>query len=153
MGLEPLDHSLLAVTGYTDRLSPRAGESVTVHASSVHPEGTLRLVRLGHDGTTFTKDEVTPAAPLALAHRDRSLGSYGIVEGVAVPGGPATVRAWVWLSLLPKRRDAALVGVIDLGLTLDASGAVTLTAGDTYVTSSVKLERRRWTEVSGGVRA
>lgn len=58
MGLEPLDHSLLAVTGYTDRLSPRAGESVTVHASSVHPEGTLRLVRLGHDGKAFTKEEV-----------------------------------------------------------------------------------------------
>ena len=51
----PVDHSLLSITGYTDRFSYLPGESVSVHASSTHRTGSLSLVRLGHDGQLLTQ--------------------------------------------------------------------------------------------------
>jgi hypothetical protein len=61
----PVDHSLLSITGYTDRLSYFPGETVSVHASSTHRSGSLRLVRLGHDGQGFTKDPVADSTPIS----------------------------------------------------------------------------------------
>lgn len=153
MGARPLDHSLLAVTGYTDSLSAKPGESVAVHASSIHQTGTMRLVRLSHDGRAFIKDEITAPSTVDLAHRDITLGSFGVVGGVDLPAAPLSLRAWVWPTLLPPEGgpSATLIEIEGLSLRLQPDGTASFAAGDEVVTSRTALRRRRWYEVVGGL--
>jgi len=118
MSCRQVDHSRLSITGYTDRLSYLPGENVSVHASSTHSSGSLRLVRLGHDGKTFTKEPVTAPKAIDLAEREVALQSFGIVDTVHLPAAPFALRTWVWVSLLPaKGADPAILLAIE-GLTL-----------------------------------
>jgi hypothetical protein len=141
----PVDHSLLSITGYTDRLSYLPGESVSVHASSTHRTGSLRLVRLGHDGQGFTKAPVAEPTPISLAHRDVKLESQGLVYTVHLPSAPLAVRTWAWVSLLPKvTREATLLTVEGLRLAINAAGKVVFTVGGNKVESQTSLQLRRW---------
>jgi N,N-dimethylformamidase len=141
----PVDHSLLSITGYTDRLSYLPGENVSVHASSTHRTGSLRLVRLGHDGQGFTKASVAEPTPISLAHRDVKLESYGLVDTVHLPSAPLAVRTWAWVSLLPKvTREATLLAVEDLRLAINAAGKVVFTVGGNKLESRSSLLLRRW---------
>jgi hypothetical protein len=141
----PVDHSLLSITGYTDRLSYLPGESVAVHASSTHRTGSLMLVRLGHDGQGFTKAPVAQPTPISLAHRYVKLESYGLVDAVHLPSAPLAVRTWAWVSLLPKlEREATLLTVEGLRLAIDAAGKVVFTVGDNKLKSQSSLLLRHW---------
>jgi len=154
MSSAPLDHRLLAITGYTDRLSAFPGESIRVHASSIHESGSLQLMRLGHDGTHFTREAVSAPQSIELAHRNAELGSYGIVDSVNLPAAPFTLCTWVWVSLLPSRAaPATLLAFAGLSLTLDATGTVTFGIDQHKVNSNRVLLPRRWYQVSGGLDA
>jgi N,N-dimethylformamidase len=150
----PVDHSLLSITGYTDRLSYLPGESVSVHASSIHPNGSLKLVRLGHDGQGFTKAPVSEPTSISLAHRDVKLESYGLVEAVHLPSAPLAVRTWVWVSLLPEvTQEATLLAVEGLRLVIDSAGKVVFTVGGNKLESQWPLLLRRWYYLIGGLDA
>ena len=153
MSTRKVDHSLLAITGYTDRLSLHPGESVRVHASSTHKSGSLRLVRLGHDGKQFTKEEVTSPTAIDLTHREVVLESYGIVDKVEFPGAPLVIHVWVWVSLWPdaEQNEATLLATEDLGLTVDVAGKAVFRVGENEVKSAVALQLRRWYQVTGGL--
>src|SRR5687767_11497199 len=155
MTSRPLDHGVLAITGYTDRLSARPGGSVSVHASSSHTSGSLRLVRLDHDGTTFTKEQIASAEPIELGHRHVALGSSGVVDGVDLPPAPVVLHTWVWMTRLPAAdgEAAVLLAIDDLALTVGAAGTVAFTAGRCVVTSPSALHLRRWYQVTGGLDA
>ena len=153
MSARKVDHSLLTITGYTDRLSVYPGESVRVHASSTHKSGSLRLVWLGHDGKNFIKEEVTSPTAIGLAHREVVLESYGIVDKVEFPAAPFVIRAWAWVSLWPdaEQNEATLLATEGLGLTVDVAGKAIFRVGKKEVKSTVALQLRRWYQVTGGL--
>jgi hypothetical protein len=150
----PVDHSLLSITGYTDRFSYLPGESVGVHASSIHRSGSMKLVRLGHDGQGFTKAPVAEPRSISLAHRDVKLESHGLVEAVHLPSAPLAVRTWAWVSFLPKgTQEATLLAVEGLRLVIDSAGKVVFTVGGNKLESQSPLLLRRWYYVIAGLDA
>lgn len=149
-----VDHSLLPVTGYTERLSYLPGESVSVHASSTHRSGSLRLVRLGHDGQAFIKTPVAEPIPVSLTHREVRLESHGLVDVVHLPSAPLAVRTWAWVSLLPEvGREATLLAIEGLRLAIDSTGKVVFTIGGDQLESQSPLLPRRWYHLIGGLDA
>jgi N,N-dimethylformamidase len=152
--LRPVDHSLLPITGYTDRFSYLPGEGVSVHASSTHQTGSLRLVRLGHDGQSFTKVPVAQPTSISLAHREVNLESHGLVDTVHLPSAPFAVRTWAWVSLLPEiTREARLLAVAGLRLAIDSAGKVVFTVGGNRLESESPLLLRRWYYLIAGLDA
>jgi N,N-dimethylformamidase len=149
-----VDHSLLSITGYTDRLSYLPGETVGVHASSTHPNGSLRLVRLGHDGQRFTKAPVTDPMSISLAHREVRLESHMLVDTVDLPSAPLALRTWAWVSLLPGvARKATLLAIEGLCLAIDSTGKVVFAVGGTQLESESPLLLRRWYYLIAGLDA
>lgn len=150
----PVDHSLLTITGYTDRLAYFPGESVSVHASSTHRNGSLRLVRLGHDGQRFTKAPVTDPTSISLAHREVRLESHGVIDTVHLPSAPLAIRTWAWVSLLPKvAQEATLLAIEGLRLAIDSKGKVVFTVAGTQLESASPLLLRRWYYLIAGLDA
>jgi N,N-dimethylformamidase beta subunit-like protein len=150
----PVDHGLLSITGYTERLSYLPGESVSVHASSIHPTGSLRLVRLGHDGKRFTTAPVTEPLAISLGHREVNLESHGVVDTLHLPSAPLAVRTWAWVSLLPDvAREATLLVVEGLRLAIDSTGRVVFTIGGNKLESKSPLLLRRWYYLIAGLDA
>jgi N,N-dimethylformamidase len=150
-----VDHSLLSITGYTDRFSYSPGENVNIHASSTHSAGSWRLVRLGHDGKAFTKEPVTTPAAVDLAHREVALQSHGIVDTVHLPAPPLALRTWAWVSLLPAKGadPATLLAIEGLTLIVNFEGRVVFAAGENRLESRSPLLPRRWYHVTGGLDA
>ncbi|MFN8080156.1 MAG: DUF6605 domain-containing protein [Kineosporiaceae bacterium] len=154
----PVDHALLPVVAYTDRLSAVGGEQVVVHASSVTPRGAVRWVALDHDGTQWTASAVTEVEPVALGHRDIVLGSYGH-SGFRVPAGPVSLLTWVCPTLWPDG-EAQLIAasspasgpdsVLDPVLGLDAEGRVWFATGASRLSCPEPLQLRRWYLCAGG---
>lgn len=153
MGARLLDHGSIAITGYTDRVSVAPGESVCVHASSVHREGAVRLVRLGHDGERFTTDAVTAFEPISLGHQSVRLGSHGIVDNVQLPAPPLAMGVWVWVTRFPEecKPVATLLACGGLTLELAASGRLTFQARQICVTGGLPLQLRRWYHLECGL--
>lgn len=150
----PVDHSLLPITGYTDHFSYLPGESISVHASSTHRAGVLKLVRLGHDGRTFTKVPVTEPTSISLAHQEVNLESHGLVDTVHLPSAPVALRTWVWVSLLPSlNQEADLLTVAGLRVAIDSAGRVVFTIGDNTLQSASPLLLRRWYYLTAGLDA
>lgn len=149
-----VDHSVLSITGYTDRLSYLPGERVSVHASSCHSSGSLRLVRLGHDGQGFTKVPVAEPASISLAHREVRLASHGLVDTVPLPSAPLAIRIWAWVSLLPEvARETTLWTIAGLSLAIDPTGKVVFTLGSHKLQSRSSLLLRRWYYLIAGLDA
>jgi N,N-dimethylformamidase len=153
--VKPVDHGSVRIAGYVDRLSARPGESVAVHASSVHGAGSLRLVRLGHDGERFTTEAVGSATSIELTHCDVVLGSYGVVDVVALPAAPVGLASWVWVTRHQADGDseAALLAVDGMSLTLTAAGTVALDVAGERLVSTTALQPRRWYRLAGGLDA
>lgn len=150
----PVDHSLLPITGYTDRLSYLPGETVSVHASSTHRNGSLRLVRLGHDGQRFTKAPIGEPTSISVAHREVRLESHGLVDTVHLPAAPLAVRTWAWVSLMPKMtHQATLLTIEGLRLAIDSTGKVIFSVGTTELQSESPLLLRRWYYLIAGLDA
>lgn len=150
----PVDHRLLPITGYTDRLSYLPGERVSVHASSTQRDGSLRLVRLGHDGQVFTKAPVAEPIAISLTHQEVRLESHGLVDTVQLPSAPLAVRTWAWVSMLPGvGREATLLAIEGLRLVIDPAGKVVFTVAGNKLESKSPLLLRRWYYLIAGLDA
>jgi N,N-dimethylformamidase len=107
------NHRAAPVVRYTDRLSARPGERITVHASATTPECRVRVLWISHDGTGTLRTPVEVPAPVQVfvPHQTIDFGSYGLVENPPALGGAVTFAAWVWPTALPEGR----AGVITQG--------------------------------------
>jgi N,N-dimethylformamidase len=143
------------VTGYCDKLSARAGDTVNFMLSS---EGAIaaevQLVRLVHGdahpgGPGFIEREVDAACNgnVALSHQQTSLGSYVEVADPHghLPGSASfTVYAFVCPSRPGKNRQAILSRWLeDSGFCfgLDAKGCLSLLLGDGSATAETCSDR------------
>ncbi|PPK66445.1 hypothetical protein V5P93_002524 [Actinokineospora auranticolor] len=155
MTRRPVDHTHAPIAGYTDRLSARPGESITVHASSTEPDVRVRLVLVDHDGTKSVRVPVEAGLPerITVPHQDLRHGSYGLVPNPPAFGGAATFATWVWPTTPPGRRQALLTQESVAGLSLDEQGRPELTVhtddGVVTVTASAALHPRRWYLLTG----
>lgn len=145
----------MKVFGYTDRLSVRPGESVSVMVSSASEEYRARLVRLIHgdvhpDGPGYKA--TTVPSPIDGSHPGFEQpivhGSHLEVEALACPR-ELTVAVWVWPTLLgPGERGLLGYASADragLGLTLDEQGSVALWLGGSEVARTEAIARvERW---------
>ena len=137
--MPPVDHTDAPVVGYTDRLSARPGERITVHASATEPDVRVRVLRVDHDGVAPVRTPVDLPVPdrISVPHQRFDLGSYGIV---ADPPPFTTAAVWVW----PTAFGGVVLSRGGLRLGLRGDGRAELRAGGTTLTSSVPLELRRW---------
>ncbi len=153
---EPLvDHKAAPVVGYADPLIVDPGDSVAIQASAATTDShgsiaaaaaaTATVVRLGHDGTTWTESPIGDSIEVTIPHQRLPLGSW--VEFPAVPQGGA-LSCWLWLGRYPDD-SADVITQGDLRLTIDAEGRLGSGEGATD-TRSAPLDLNRWYLVAGG---
>ncbi|WP_018681455.1 N,N-dimethylformamidase beta subunit family domain-containing protein [Actinokineospora enzanensis] len=155
MTRRPVDHTHAPVVGYTDRLSARPGERITVHASSTEPDVRVRLLLIDHDGTAPVRVPVAADLPerITVPHRDLDHGSYGEVADPPAFAGATTFAVWVWPTRPGQGREGLLTqaGVAELGL--DERGRPEFVAhtddGAVTVTASAPVYARRWYLLTG----
>ncbi len=158
--MAPVDHTHAAVVGYTDRLSARPGERITVHASATSPDARVRVLRVDHDGVAPVRTPVEVDVPerVAVPHQHLDHGSYGVVPHPPALRTTVSFTAWVWPTALPPDR-AGLLSQGDAGsgphaeLALLADGTVEFAVrtenGVVRVPGPV-LRLRRWYLLVGG---
>ncbi|TQM77886.1 hypothetical protein FHX81_0132 [Saccharothrix saharensis] len=106
--MAPVDRA--PVVGYTDRLSARPGERLTVHAGATSPEARVRVLRVDHDGAAPVRTPVDVPVPdrVAVPHQRFDHGSYGVVPRPPALGTAVTFTVWVWPTALPADRAGLL---------------------------------------------
>lgn len=158
--MAPVDHTHAAVVGYTDRLSARPGERITVHASASTPDARVRVLRIGHDGTAPVRTPVDVGVPdrVRIPHQSFDHGSYGLVPRPPALRDGVAFTVWVWPTALPAERaglvsqgDAASGPHAELALLADGTVefAVRTERGVVRVPGPV-LRLRRWYLLVGG---
>ncbi|RKT55817.1 N,N-dimethylformamidase beta subunit family domain-containing protein [Saccharothrix australiensis] len=158
--MAPVDHTRAPVVGYTDRLTARPGERISVHAGASTPDARVRLLRVDHDGTAPVRTPVDVALPdrVRVPHQEFRRGSYGLVPRPPVLGEAVSFAVWVWPTALP----AAPAGLVSQGdatcgphaeLVLRPDGApefAARTAHGCVRVAGPRLRLRRWYFVVGG---
>ncbi|MGD9538770.1 MAG: N,N-dimethylformamidase beta subunit family domain-containing protein [Alphaproteobacteria bacterium] len=164
---------MLKITGYSDRISARPGETVRFMVNCEHPTYRTDVVRLicGDDNPKGPgyKETVVPTPINGKRHRGRRqailMGSYGIVPSKPVLDSldSFTVAAYVWPTT-PKKGEQALIGRwqarggAGFTLVIDDRGALALRVGDgkgrvETVSTGRKLRERYWYLVAASVDA
>ncbi|NQV61750.1 MAG: N,N-dimethylformamidase large subunit [Alphaproteobacteria bacterium] len=161
---------MIALLGYCDRLSGRAGDTIEFKVSSIAAEPfTARLYRsISADPNPAGPGIIERAVPSAMDGSYPSRlqpfhpGSYAIA-GAALPpsaaasatpsaGGGFRLSALIWPTLPQKgkqvRGGQAILSCGDITLMIDESGAIAGQAGERRVCSSEPLKTRAWYRVS-----
>ncbi|WP_433273570.1 N,N-dimethylformamidase beta subunit family domain-containing protein [Actinosynnema sp. CS-041913] len=158
--MAPVDHTRAPVVGYTDRLSARPGERITVHASASTPDARVRVLHIDHDGTAPVRTPVDIALPdrVSVPHQDFDHGSYGLVPRPPVLGEAVSFAVWVWPTAFPGSRaglmsqgDVADGPYAELVLRSDGTPEFAVRAeGGVVRVEGPALRLRRWYLVVGG---
>ncbi len=153
---------MIALLGYCDRLSGRAGDTIEFKVSSISAEPfTARLYRsISADPNPAGPGIIERAVPSAMDGSYPSRlqtfhpGSYAIA-GAALPSsaeGGFRLSALIWPTLPQKgeqvRGGQAILSCGDITLMIDESGAIAGQAGERRVCSSEPLKTRAWYRVS-----
>lgn len=141
--------STLPVIGYTNRLSGRAGDRISVHVSATSPTISTRLVTLSTDPDAADMipldfEGIYPAAQHAIV-----TGSYMMVPGGVPLPRDGRMGLWIWPTRPASGRLQGLMswGAED-GLFLDEAGHVMARwAGRSLVLPNRAVERR-WLRIS-----
>lgn len=136
-----VDHEHAGVVGYAQPLVVAPGATVGVCVSSAIPTGTATLVRLGHDGESWTQKELGGPREVVIQHERLNHGSWG--EITAVPVG-AAVSTWIRITRWPDT-DATIISQGKLRLAVQSDGR--LRSGPAL---SEPLDLYRWYLVAGG---
>ncbi len=127
----------LSVAAYTDRLSYRSGESLTLFAKSDATEADISLVRYRGATLDDTRDEFTPVDQVAwsaagrrkLAKQRSCVGAFVYAQTpLAIADSCLTVGAWIWLAEVKGQHRETVVSLAasDRSLTLALNGATAL---------------------------
>ncbi|MEM6846894.1 MAG: N,N-dimethylformamidase beta subunit family domain-containing protein [Pseudomonadota bacterium] len=148
---------MLDLTGYTDRMSARPGETIAFKLSSVGPDPVhARLVRVvsadpNPDGPGLIEHDLSHvfATDVPSRQQKHSVGSYAIAPSPPIPDGPITLTALVWPTR-PGERQAVLTltgetDSVSLGTGPEGAEIVLLIRGaDTVIATGIALAERHW---------
>ncbi len=145
------------LTGYSDRLSARPGETVSFMVSTDAPTFRVEIVRLLH-GDTDPRGPGLRETRIPWAGDGEYLGSeqpffpgsyVEVADAVSLRlGGDFTIFAWVYPTLIGKGRQTILSkqGKNGAGYSFDLSeeGCLSLDIGGEKLTGATPLQERRW---------
>jgi N,N-dimethylformamidase len=149
------------ITGYADRLSVRAGDTLRFMVSSETPyeASIVRLVGAPHNRDDGWEETVSWSASIAGRYPGRAqatdAGSYAVVPGCLLPCGRGfTLQAAVFATTPDCGRDQFILGQWSeaegrgAALKIDENGCLSLVSGDgeqtRHLTADTPLPARQW---------
>ncbi|OED35618.1 hypothetical protein AB833_29475 [Chromatiales bacterium (ex Bugula neritina AB1)] len=149
------DHKEVPLTGYTDRLSARPGETIEfkVSCTTKATEVTARLMR------SICADP-NPAGPGIIEQNTNILiepfparyqpfnpGSYAITKNAIPLSGPIIELSATVFPTLHKASEQCLIYTAGIALSIDECGHAVLSVAGRTVSSGYKLPLRRWSAI------
>ncbi|MGI3899213.1 MAG: N,N-dimethylformamidase beta subunit family domain-containing protein [Janthinobacterium lividum] len=137
--LKPVDHAAMPACGYVSAWNVRAGDTVTLHASSLDPGADLGVRRLDRPLDVLDWRICPGAEP--LAHRNIDRGSWVQIDGLRLdPGTTLEIECLITRNATPR----TLLSWGEISLFIDPDRVLTLASATDAASSSADLPSQHW---------